>query len=340
MPRRALKLALGGGVAAAGAAGYLVRRRMLATHPLAEDPEWQELHQPLHGREHRVSAPDGTRLRVLAAGPEGAPTIVLSHGYGMALRFWHHQIRSLSDEFRVVAYDQRGHAGSEPAASGEYSTEALADDLEAVLDAVLDDGQQAFVAGHSMGGMTIMSYAQRHPAGVGERFAGAALLSTGASRLILSSGLSTGIAGLGRVEEAFGRRILGMHRGMAAQTNELSFLVTRAVALGPKATRAQAAFTEQLFVDTPAEVRSAFGQMLSALDVREGLANLTVPTLVLVGEHDRLTPPHQARILASELKQADLVELPGHGHMIPLEAPGTVTGLLRRHARAAFRAAG
>lgn len=125
-----------------------------------------------------VSA-DGARLHVEVHGDQDAPTVVLAHGWTCSTAFWAAQIRALAATHRVVAYDQRGH-GRSPAARA-HSTTALADDLVAVLEAVLAPGERAVVAGHSMGGMTIMAAAGRPE--FGERVAAALLCSTGSSRL-------------------------------------------------------------------------------------------------------------------------------------------------------------
>ncbi|WP_158102180.1 alpha/beta fold hydrolase, partial [Streptomyces glaucescens] len=102
---------------------------------------------------------DGARLHVEVHGPESAPPVVLIHGWTCSTAFWAAQIRALAAGHRVIAYDQRGH-GRSPA-SRSCSTDALADDLEAVLAATLAPGEKAVLAGHSMGGMTVLAAAGR-----------------------------------------------------------------------------------------------------------------------------------------------------------------------------------
>lgn len=126
-----------------------------------------------------VSA-DGSRLHVEVHGAEDAPAVVLAHGWTCSTAFWAAQIRDLAVTHRVIAYDQRGH-GRSPAARS-YTADALADDLIAVLAATLAPGERAVVAGHSMGGMTVMAAAGRP--GFDERVAAALLCSTGSSRLV------------------------------------------------------------------------------------------------------------------------------------------------------------
>ncbi|TXS55581.1 alpha/beta fold hydrolase, partial [Streptomyces sp. t39] len=134
---------------------------------------------PVAARELAAVSADGSRIHVEVHGPEGAPTVVLAHGWTCSTHFWAAQIRDLARDHRVIAYDQRGH-GRTPLA--DVGTERLADDLEAVLTAVLAPGEKAVVAGHSMGGMTMMAAASR-PA-FREHTAAALLCSTGSARLV------------------------------------------------------------------------------------------------------------------------------------------------------------
>jgi pimeloyl-ACP methyl ester carboxylesterase len=99
--------------------------------------------------------------------------------------------------------------------------------------------------------------------------------------------------------------------------------------LSAHASPAQVAFTERLLLDCPTTVKAAFGPALSSFDLAHALRFLTVPTTVMVGCHDRLTPPSAARRLSDALPSAQLVELPGAGHMAPLEAHAVVSATIR-----------
>jgi pimeloyl-ACP methyl ester carboxylesterase len=80
----------------------------------------------------------------------------------------------------------------------------------------------------------------------------------------------------------------------------------------------------------PRRVRHSWSQVLDLLDLDHGVRELTVPTAVLVGTADRLTPPAQARALCEALPDCTgFTELPGIGHMTPIEAPEQVTGKIR-----------
>jgi pimeloyl-ACP methyl ester carboxylesterase len=100
--------------------------------------------------------------------------------------------------------------------------------------------------------------------------------------------------------------------------------------VGVEAHRAQVQATHDAFVATPGPVRSGFLVAMSKMDYRRGLASIGVPTTVLVGTHDRLTPPGRARELAAGIRGAELTVLPGKGHMLPLEAPDEVADAIAR----------
>lgn len=101
---------------------------------LADDPERAGLTAPLAGHPLTVVSADGTVLHAEVHGPDAGLTLVLVHGWMCTSATWHHQIRALAGPVRLVAYDQRGHVRSRPGAGGDYSAEALAADLDAVLD--------------------------------------------------------------------------------------------------------------------------------------------------------------------------------------------------------------
>ena len=172
---------LGLGTAGALAAGGLLQAAHMRR--VARDPEKEALDAIPEGRAQRVRSVDGTVLHVEVFGPEAGETVVLAHGWTETLRFWTYVIRGLEEKgLRVVAYDQRGHGDSEPASGGDYSIPRFGEDLEAVLAGCLAPGRRAVVAGHSLGAMSIASWAESHDV---ERYGkAAALLNTGVGDLV------------------------------------------------------------------------------------------------------------------------------------------------------------
>jgi pimeloyl-ACP methyl ester carboxylesterase len=321
-----------GAAAAAAAAGagaaYLVERRHIRR--ISDDPERANLEAPLEGRPLTVTSSDGTELHVELFGAEEGPTLVLVHGWTEALRYWVYVIRQLSDQFRIVAYDLRGHGRSARAPDGDYSLARFGDDLEAVLEATVPVGERAVVAGHSLGGMSIAAWAEHHD--VSARVGGAALLFTGIGGLVggqlvihvprFAQALADPVARYG---------FLGARGSLPRISTPVSYAAIRYVAFGPDATPAQVAFFEKMLVACPSEVRSRTGLAMQEMDLYHVLPRLTVPTLVMDGEDDKLTPPSHARRIAEELPNLfELIVLPNTGHMGPLEHPDEVCDALRR----------
>lgn len=323
-PRRSWLVAGGVAAATAAAGGAWAVRRLLARRRVEADRSL--LDDPPRGRPRAVRSADGTLLHAEEFGPEDAPTIVLAHGWTCAVEFWAFQARDLSERFRVVAYDQRGHARSGRAATGDYSVEALGADLDAVLRTCVPDGERALVVGHSMGGMSIVAWAGLHAGQVAERVAGAVLIDTGTEELVrgtLVLPLAAAIAP--RLTGRIGARAIRTAVPIPRVHRALSEPIVRWIALNPDADPAVVRFTERLVLGTPMDVRAAFGGTVADLSIAASVEQLKVPTVVIVGAVDRLTPPSHSRRIAALLPDGELVELPGIGHMAPLEAPDEVT---------------
>ncbi|WP_030706966.1 alpha/beta fold hydrolase [Streptomyces sp. NRRL F-2580] len=278
---------------------------------------------PAARRELVADSADGARLHVEVHGDEGAPAVVLAHGWTCSTAFWAAQVRALAATHRVIAYDQRGH-GRSPAAR-VHSTTALADDLVAVLGATLAPGERAVVAGHSMGGMTIMAAAGRPE--FAEHAAAALLCSTGSSRLVGEARVLPVRAGRART------RVTGAVLGSRAPLGPVTPVarkILKYATMGPGSAPDKVEACARIVHACPTGVRHAWSKVLAGLDLDAEVARLTVPTAVIGGTADRLTPIVHARELAAALPNCvGLTELTGMGHMTPVEAPEAVTRAVR-----------
>jgi pimeloyl-ACP methyl ester carboxylesterase len=278
---------------------------------------------PAPARELVAVSADGARLHVEVHGLDGAPAVVLAHGWTCSTAFWAAQIRDLAVDHRVIAYDQRGH-GRSPA-SPACSTQALADDLEAVLEATLAPGEKAVIAGHSMGGMTVMAAAERPR--FREHAAAVLLCSTGSSRLVAESTVVP--LRPGRLRTWLTKHILGSRAPLGPVT-PIARRILKYGTMGPGSAPHMVEACARIVHACPRRVRHAWSGVLDLLDLDHGVRELRVPTAVLVGTADRLTPPVQARALAEALPNCvGSTELPGVGHMTPVEAPEVVGGRIR-----------
>ena len=279
-----------------------------------------------------VPSTDGTGLavEVLGDGHPG-PAVVLSHGWSLSSRSWWYQ-RMLAERYRLVLWDQRGHGESEPGPREHRTIAQLGEDLHAVLGATCRD-RDVVLVGHSMGGMTIMSLAASHPEVIGPWVRGVALVDTAAKREELGLGLPRPVARA--VDRGFVRVVEAMiaDPGAAAKRqrpgSRLSVALARFLNYGPGVDPRLARFAEAMTSSTPIEVVADFGATLNTHDQVAALeAFSAVPTVVVVGDRDRLTPIHQARAIAAAIPGSRLVELTGAGHSTMLERPNDVNAVL------------
>ncbi|QBJ95770.1 alpha/beta hydrolase [Rhodococcus sp. ABRD24] len=312
--------AAGLGAVAGGAVVALRARRVAAT--AGSEAEASLFDTPdLEPEIIPVTTADGAELHVRAYGSPDADPIVLSHGWTCSADFWNPQVNALAGKYRVITYDQRGH-GRSGIGNAPLSPDVLADDLAAVLAATVRDGRKAEIVGHSMGGMSIVAWAGRYPEQVQQYASSVLLASTGTDSLIAETTVIPLPQGFPRVPVPVGRAVLGSV--MPMPTSPLTARAIKYVAMAPGATPAEVEFCERIVSECHPRTRGGWGAAISTLDIKDGLKNLDVPTTVMVGTADRLTPPSHARRLAQALDDAEhlerLIVLKGVGHMTSVEA--------------------
>ena len=323
---------------AGAAAGFLLERAIVRGRlvPAVEPPD-----VPLGSLEGEVSLLEGprdTRLRVETYGPVDGPQLVLAHGWVCTGRAWHEQVARLADDYRIVTYDQPGHGRSTGPDSGVYDLDLLGDAFARVVERCTRPGP-VLVAGHSLGGMTLLNAARRYPELVHDRLAGAVLLSTTSSARAERLTLEVGIRAAARLDRGIRRlvptlrdpRVLSTADRVWSSTSDLSFLIARWTAVGPDADPAIVAFTQQMAMESGFDVVAGLVETVLGVDEDAGLDALEdVPVTLVVGTHDRLTPASLTRRMARR-SSAAVVELAGIGHMSLLEAGEETTQVLRRH---------
>ena len=308
-------LALGAGAAAvAGAAGWAIQHRVVArSSASAQEMAAAGLTLPDDLQHRFVDVADGGRLHVVERG-RGRP-LVLLHGIVLGSALWVHQLDDLAATHRVLAVDLRGHGQSLPG-SGPPGIPTLAADVAAVLAAL--EVEDAIVVGHSMGGMVALQLAaDLPPAQRRRRLAGLVLTSTTAGPFTALPGWTGVVRATGPVTS---RGLLLAERvgAHALPWRDLRWWVVR-LGFGPDAPAAQVRFVEAMHRATPGRALGDLLPSVAAFDQSRRLGSLELPVLVVVGSHDRLTPPRLARRMAAALPQSQLVELPRCGHFPMLE---------------------
>lgn len=317
---------VGAAMAAAGVAG-VAYRRLVALGVGGDEPDDGSLSL---GWGEGVSRPDFTVVRTgdgadlavwdLAGEGTDAPTVVLPHCWGCSHEIWLPVARRLRSEgFRVVLYDQRGH-GASSRGTAPLAIETLAHDLADVLDAV--DAHDVVLAGHSMGGMTIMSLATHRPEVLTARAKAVVLVATAATSI--GSGSAQGA----RVATA----LIGSPVVSRAMQSKNGHVLVRS-AFGENPVRSHIDLTRSLFGECHGTVRGDFLTSMSTMDLLEGVATIAVPTTVMVGTRDTLTLPKKADQIVATVPGARLVTLQDRGHMLPLEDPDAVTQEVLRAVR-------
>ncbi len=252
-------------------------------------------------------------------GPD-AQAVVLPHCWGCTHEIWLPVARRLLEQgHRVVLYDQRGH-GLSTRGAAPLSIETLAHDLSDVFDAT--EVHDVVLAGHSMGGMTIMSLATHRPEVMRDRTKATVLVATAATSVRAPSPRAAQLAGA----------LIASSMLSKAMRSRNGHLMVRGV-FGANPDRAHMDLTRQLFSGCHGPVRGDFLMSFCAMDLLEGIATIEVPTTVMVGSRDTLTMPAKAHQMVATIPGARLVTLPDKGHMLPLEDPDAVTDEIVRAAK-------
>lgn len=257
-----------------------------------------------------------TSVRVRTAGAtlavhlrgEGV-AVLFVHGFPLDHTMWTHQLASLSGR-RGIAPDLRGAGVSEAPADG-YTMARYADDLVAVLDAL--DVRQAVCCGFSMGGYILFELMRRHP----ERIGGLILCDTRPEP--------------DSVEGKRGRDDLAALAQRAGMGPVADRLLPKLVGATTRARDpALVEVVRAMLLRSPvAGVVGALRAMRDRPDSTPLLGSIAVPTLVVGGAEDELTPPGVVRAMAERIRGARWEEIAGAGHLAPLERPEAVDQALK-----------
>lgn len=272
---------------------------------------------------HGVRTDDGATLAVRIHGDEKAPTsVVFAHGWTLGAEIWDDVIFGLrcefSDDVKLISYDARGHGTSDAGERGRGTVEQLADDLRAVIEQCAPSGEVILV-GHSLGGMTLLAFAERYRDLLVERVAGAAFVCTSPGRMwnplkripgfFAVAPVVLGIGSPQLVRTSWLTR-LGLRHGLfggTAQTRHLNTTIRQMRAVDPKV-------YAELGTSMMRHERDAIVRYFAS-----------IPTVVFAGTGDHLTPARHGRRIAEGIENAMLIIEPGAGHMVPYERSASVT---------------
>jgi 3-oxoadipate enol-lactonase len=215
---------------------------------------------------------------------------------------WREQIAAFGSRHRVIARDLRGF-GKSPAAS-KVTRESMADDVAAILDA-LGIREPIVLCGLSMGGYVAFQFWRKYR----ERLRALVLCDT---RAVADT-----------PEAAQGRREQMKRVGSEGMQPMATAMIGKLFAPRTGANQAQLVERERntMLSADPAGVTAALEALATRPDVSRNLPEISCPTLVVVGEHDAISPVAEMRTLAAAIPNAEFVVLDDCGHMSPLESP-------------------
>jgi pimeloyl-ACP methyl ester carboxylesterase len=310
------------GVAAGAVTAGMIGRTVLNTRRRRGDPEAHAQLSLLPPEDlGRVTSFDGTSLAVRASGDVDDPLILFVHGFSLDLTEWHFQWTELSARYRCVLFDLRSHGRSERARGGDVTPQAFGHDLAAIVEEALPD-RPALLVGHSMGSMAILSLAEARPELFGTRIAGCVFSGSAANDLLRGAmGSITGLLRprLGSIRQA-ATRVNNLRRYVLSSPGDVGHLVARVTQFGPHASPHVVDYVVGLAARAPSEVWTDALAGLMDMDLSHAVKHVRVPSLVVVGELDRVTPPSSAVALAGELPQGRLEVIEGAGHIPMMEA--------------------
>jgi len=239
------------------------------------------------------------------------PALLFLHAFPLGLSMWDPQVEALVATHRVVRFDARGFGASAADELTPLTMERIADDGAFLLDQLWIG--KAVVHGCSMGGYAAFAFARRHPRLVAglvlqDTRAGADTAEARANRAKLAARVLDD--GSQAAVEAFLPKLVGetSHRERPALV---------------------ASVRERILAASPRGIANALHGLAARPDSRETLPKISVPTLVLVGEEDVLTPPEEATAMAAAIPGARLEVIPRAGHLANLENPDAVNAALR-----------
>jgi pimeloyl-ACP methyl ester carboxylesterase len=270
-----------------------------------------------HGSGERLPGVKGSTVHVEIEGPAGAPVLVFTHGWGFDASAWYSIRRRLRADFRLVLWDLPGLGASTPFSDGVFDIERFAENLHRLIERV--DGPVVLV-GHSIGGMTMLTFCRRYPDLVGNKVKGLILVDTTFTTPLRTT-VGAGI--LPWLQKPVAKALLHLNRllwpvvwwmNWQSYLNGSSHLVTRLMSFSRDVTRGELEFAARFTAtEHPAVVAKG---ILATLDWDESatLQQISVPTTVLVGKEDRITVPAASHHMARTVHAGNLQEITLAGH--------------------------
>jgi pimeloyl-ACP methyl ester carboxylesterase len=295
------------------------------------------------GRTLRLRRPDGTELQIEHYGRADGPALIFTHGWGTDSTEGYYLKRQLSDRFHLIVWDLPGVGESTRPDTNDYSLEKFASDLNAVID--LANWQPVILVGHSIGGMTTLTFCRLSPEALGTRVAGLVLVHT----TYINPVRTTTFA---RLNTALERPVLvpllylmiwlsPLVRVMnwLSYLNGSAHLSTKLSGFAGTETWQQVDFASRygLYLSPAVLGRGMFGML--RYDATATLKTIHVPTLVVAANRDPVCKPEASERISQDVPGAELTPLVPAKHMGFMEHHTQFAALVDDFAEACFHRA-
>lgn len=241
-------------------------------------------------------------INLIDEGPRNGQPVLFVHGFPFSHAMWSEQLRVVSQQYRAIAYDVRGH-GESLVGDGQYTIEGHVEDLIALIDHLALP--PVVIVGLSMGGYIALRALERNP----ERFRAAVLCDT----------RSEADNNEGKLRRAAGA-VAVKRDGSAVFADGFvkAVFAAHSLAAKPDAVRA---IHDVIRSTPPLSIAGTLIALAARTDTTASLEALSLPTLILVGEHDVTTPPAASQAMHERIRGSELFIVPDAAHMSNLENP-------------------
>lgn len=274
-------------------------------------------------RVQRLARPDGSEINIEFYGPEDAPTLILTHGWGPDSTVWYYAKKQLTDQFQVIVWDLPGLGKSRKPQNRDYSLENFAHDLNAVVEVAGD--QPVMLLGHSMGAMLLLTFCRLFPEKLGHPVMGLILVDGTYTNPLKTTIFSKLLLALQKplLEPLLNLAIVLsplLHlTSWLSYFNGTTLLTTEISGFTGRETRGQLNFSSLIGIKAPPGVLARGVLAMFRFEETATLPDVTVPTLVVVGKSDIATRPFANERMSLEIPQAELSVIEPGGHMALME---------------------
>ncbi len=265
-----------------------------------------------------IDRPDGSQIAAKSFGVASKGTLLLTHGWSLDSSAWAYIRNDLAKQYQVVVWDLAGLGRSKAADNGDQSLEKMAHDLEAVRQNMCNNSNVILV-GHSIGGMILQVYARHHSERLGTNVKGMVFLHTTYTNPVKTNMLAWLTEAIQPLLVLLNYLMIPLAPLMwlsnwQSYYNGSTQWVSRWSSFSGKQTLEQLDRGARLSAQAWPAVIARGNLAMTTLNGQDVLSGLTIPALVIAGEHDRLTVPAASEHIHQLVKQSSLQQVNG-GHL-------------------------